>query len=254
MSCSHDQRSTVKSGILRTTVPILTIGGILLWSLGPSAAVGVTAGHFEIALTRFNAVTPPAYRALRRLEAGHPGSGRHGWLEVWTEHRPGDGLKYTVIREGGHTYVRTEILRKLLNAEQELIATGKPLRAPIVPRNYDVEDGGTTAAGLRRLLLRPARKSHGIVRGAAFIEPDSGHVERIEGRLAKSPSLWVRDVDVMWRFTRFGDSLLPAELSSSARVVFYGRQPLKMTYDYEQVGGRAVNGALRAAMPADSRE
>ena len=246
--CSHSQWSTVKSGILRTAVPILTISGILLWSLGPSAGAELTADHFQPVLDKFNSSAPPAYRAFRRLEAGRPDSGKHGWLEVWTEHRPGSPFKYTVVREGGYDYVRNNVLRDLLKREAELVANGKPLRAPIVPRNYTVEEGGMTESGLLRLLLHPARKSEGVVRGAAFIETELGGVVKIEGRLVKSPSFWVRDVDVTWKFTRIGDDIVPTELSSSARVMFYGRQPFKMTYEYETVDGRAVGAATRAAL------
>ena len=247
--CSLNQWSTVKPGILRTAVPILTISGILLWSLGLSAGSGLPADQFQPVLDRFNSSAPPAYRAFRRLEAGRPDSGKHGWLEVWTEHRPGAPFKYTVVREGGYDYVRNNVLRSLLKREAELVADGKPLRAPIVPRNYTIEDGGVTDSGLTRLMLIPARKSDGVIRGVALVEPDMGGIVRMEGRLIKSPSFWVRDVDVTWKFTRMGDAIVPIELSSSARVVFYGRQPFKMTYDYVQIDGRPVNGsALRASL------
>ena len=236
------------SGIVRTAVPILTISGILLWSLGLSAGTGFPADQFQPVLDRFNSSAPPAYRAFRRLEAGKPDSGKHGWLEVWTEHRPGSPFKYTVVREGGYEYVRNNVLRDLLKKEAELVANGKPLRAPIVPRNYIVEEGGTTESGLLRLLLHPARKSEGVVRGIALIEPDIGGVVRIEGRLVKSPSFWVRDVDVTWKFARIGNDIVPTELSSSARVMFYGRQPFKMTYQYESVDGRSVGSATRASL------
>jgi len=131
------------------------------------------------------------------------------------------------------------------------MADGKPLRAPLVAANYDFEPAGTTESGLMRLLLRPARKSHGIVNGSALIDPDSGGVERIEGRLVKSPSFWVRDVDVIWKFARYGNAIVPVELSSSARVRFYGRSSFKMTYDYVSIDGRAIGGASRASLQHD---
>ena len=81
-----------------------------------------------------------------------------------------------------------------------------------------------------------------------MLEPEIGGIVRMEGRLTKSPSFWVRDVDVTWKFTRIGDAMVPTELSSSARVIFYGRQPFKMTYDYEMVDGRAIAAASRAAL------
>jgi len=238
----------VKPCTLRTSVPFLAISVVLLlWSLGPSAASVLPIGQFDIILAKFNRAGAPTYRAFRRLEAGNPGSNKHGWMEVWTEHRPGAGFSYEVIREGGYEYVRNKVLRGVLKGEAQLIAKGLPLRAPIVARNYDIEDGGITESGMLRLLLRPARKSEGLVNGSALIEPE-GSVTRIEGRLVKSPSFWVRDVDVTWKFARIGETIVPTELASSARVRFYGRSSFKMTYVYVSVAGRAVAGASRAEL------
>ena len=235
---------------MRTAVPLLSIAMMVLWSFAPTAAdeTGPTS-QFDAILAKFNEGPPPAYKAFRRLEAGTPGSAKHGWMEVWTEHRPGAGFSYTIVREGGYDYVRNKILRGVLKGEADLVANGQPLRAPLVARNYEIADGGVTESGLMRLLLHPARKSEGIVRGSALVEPDGGGaVVRIEGRLVKSPSFWVRDVDVTWKFTRFGDAIVPTQLASSARVVFYGRQPFRMTYDSEMVDGRRVPSTIRAAL------
>jgi hypothetical protein len=227
----------------------LTLSVVSLWSLGPSAAAGAIDNlQLDRALARFNAPAPPAYRAYRRLEAGIPGSNKYGRLEAWTVYQPGQGLSYDVVLESGYEYVRNRVLRGVLNSEQKLMAHGRPLRAPLVAANYDFEPGGTTESGLMRLLLHPARKSHGIVNGCALIDPGSGGVERIEGRLVKSPSFWVRDVDVIWKFAPYGNAVVPIEISSSARVRFFGRSSFKMTYDYESIDGRAVGGASRASL------
>lgn len=238
--------SIVRLWPLRAAVPLLTISAMLLWSLGPSADSSFPIGQFETPLARFNRAGPPAYRAFRRLEAGIPGSNKQGWMEVWTEFRPGTGFSYEVVREEGYEYVRKRVLRGVLKGEAELLAHGKPLRAALAARNYRFEDGGITESGLTRVLLHPNRKSDGIVRGSTLIEPDTGAVVRIEGRLVKSPSFWVRDVDVTWKFMRVGEAIVPTELSSSARVRFYGRSHFNMTYDYVQVDGQPVENGLRA--------
>ena len=234
---------------MRSAVPLITIAVMAVGSLVSTNTANPAHSQFETVFARFNTAAPPVYRAFRKLEAGSPSSGKHGWLEVWTEFQPGRGFNYEVVREGGYDYVRNKVLRGMLKAEADLIARGIPLRAPIVPRNYTIEDGGVTDSGLTRLLLIPARKSDGIIRGTALVEPDLGGIVRMEGRLTKSPSFWTRDVDVTWKFTRIGDAIVPIELSSTARVVFYGRQPFKMIYEYVQVDGRPVNGsALRASL------
>jgi len=219
--------------------------------LGSSADSDLPIDQFQPALARFNTAGPPVYRAFRKLEAGLQGSTKYGWMEVWTEFRPGRGFSYEVIREEGYEYVINKVLRGVLKGEAELLEHGKPLRAALAASNYRFEDGGMTESGLARVLLHPNRKSEGIVKGSALIEPDAGAVVRIEGRLVKSPSFWVRDVDVTWKFERIGGTVVPTELSSSARVRLYGRSNFKMTYDYVQVNGRPVDGTLKASLRDD---
>ena len=199
-------------------------------------------------MTRFNTTAPPAYRAFRRLEAGSPDKDKIGWLEAWTEFRPGQPLKVEIVDEGGSEYVRNKILRGMLNSERQLVANGKPLRAAIDANNYELADGGITEDGLQRVTLKAARKSEGIVNGSLFLEPEEGYVTRIEGRLVKSPSFWVHDVDVTWKFARIGGHVLPVEVSSLGKVRMYGRSMFRMVYDYVRVDGRPTGARLNAAL------
>ena len=228
--------------------PILAISFTLMWSLGQLSAAGSADQGFERVLARSNNVAPPPYKAFRRLEGGVKDSDKHGWLEAWTEYQPGRGLSFEVVREGGSEYVRNKVLRGMLSSEQELIAQGKRVRTSLDSKNYLFEEGGMTDAGLHRILMVPIKKSDGLVDGSVFVEPETGLIARLQGRLVKSPSFWVRDVDVTWKFTRMGNAIVPTELSSSARVMFYGRQPFKMTYQYETVDGRSVAAATRASL------
>jgi hypothetical protein len=238
---------------MRIAVPFLAMSVVALGNSAPTAADHPAPAEFEQIIARFNRATPPPYRAFRRLEAGKPGSNRHGWLEVWTEYRPDTGFSFEVVREAGSEYVRNKVLRGVLKGERELLEDGRPLRAPLVPRNYTYAHGGLTDTGQVRLLLSPARKSAGIVRGTALIDLGQGAVSRIEGRLVKSPSFWVRDVDVTWRFARIGEAVLLVELVSSAQVLFFGRHDFRMTYDYHTVEGRPLDGPTRAFL-RDDRE
>ena len=210
------------------------------------SAAGSSAESFERVVARFNTTAPPAYRAYRRLEAGSPGKNKNGWLEAWTEFTPGGALTIDIVREGGSEYVRNRILRGMLKSEQQLVARGKPLRASLDAHNYSFADGGTTDDGLQRVVLKAARKSEGIVNGSLFFEPQGGYVKRIEGRLVKSPSFWVHDVDVTWKFARIGGHVLPVEVSSLGKVRMYGGSMFKMVYDYVSVDGRSTGTRLAA--------
>jgi len=228
--------------------PILATGFALLSGWAQLSATGSAARDYERVVTRFNTTAPPAYRAFRRLEAGSPDKNKTGWLEAWTEFRPGQPLKVEIVGEGGSEYVRSKILRGMLDSEQQLVANGKPLRAAVDEKNYQLADGGTTDDGLQRVMLKAARKSEGIVNGTLFLEPEAGYVTRIEGRLVKSPSFWVHDVDVTWKFARIGGHVLPIEVSSRGKVRMYGRSMFKMIYDYVSIDGRPTGARLNAAL------
>ena len=228
--------------------PILATSFALLCGWVQVSATGSAAQDYERVVTRFNTTAPPAYRAFRRLEAGSPDKDKTGWLEAWTEFRPGQPLQVEIVDEGGSEYVRNKILRGMLNSEQQLVAHGKPLRAAIDANNYQLADGGITDDGLQRVTLKASRKSEGIVNGSLFVQPEEGYVTRIEGRLVKSPSFWVHDVDVTWKFARIGGHVLPVEVSSLGKVRMYGPSMFRMVYDYVSIDGRPTNARLNAAL------
>ncbi len=220
-----------------------------MWSIGHAAADDPAAPAFERVLAKSNNVAPPPYRAFRRLEGGIANSSdKRGWIEAWTEYQPGRGFTFEVVGEGGSEYVRNKTLRSLLAAEQDLIGRGKRVRASLDSKNYAFADGGITDAGLRRILMNPVKKSEGLVDGSLFIDPESGLLTKIEGRLMKSPSFWLRDVEVTWRFAHVEGHVVPIEMSSTGRVRMFGRSNFKMTYDYASIDGRAISKGLRASL------
>jgi hypothetical protein len=224
---------------IRRLIPAtLAVSLVVLWTAGAILADSRTA-DLDRVVARANASEQAPYRAYRRLEAGN-GDSKKGWLEAWTEVAPGRGLTYEIVGEGGHEYIRNKVLRDILNSEQKLVANGQPLRAALTAANYTFADGGTTESGLLRVLLTPLKKAHGIVNGAVLIDPADGRLARIEGRLVKNPSFWLRNVDVVWKYARLGGAVVPVEVSSTGRVRMFGASSFKMVYDYETIAGRAV--------------
>ena len=234
---------------LSLTAPMLALALTGMWSADRISASTSADGGFERILAKSNTVAPPSYRAYRRMEGGLNDSDRQGWLEVWTEYTPARGFRYDIVREGGSDYVRNKVLRGMLASEERLIATGKRLRASLEAMNYIFEDGGTTDTGLQRVMLKPAKKSDGILNGSLLLDPGSGLITRLEGRLVKSPSFWVRDVDLTYKFAHIGGHVVPIEMSSTGRVRMFGRSSFKMVYDYVSIDGQPTS--LKASLRDD---
>ena len=73
-----------------------------------------------------------------------------------------------------------------------------------------------------------------------FLGPTDGALVRLEGRLARSPSFWVKDVDIVRTYERVGGIIVPVALESKAQVRFLGEASLRMTYVYSEIEGRPL--------------
>lgn len=178
------------------------------------------------------------YRAARRLEAEN--GSRRGWLEATTEYSSDHGFRYQITSEGGSDQIRTRVLKAVLDGEREMIAIGEAARSALAPANYTFQPNGIDADGLANILLSPRRKERALLSGVMFLRPAEGELVRLQGRLAKNPSFWVRNVDIVRKYSRIQNVVVPVALESTAHVRFLGAASFRMTYDYQEIDGRPV--------------
>jgi hypothetical protein len=181
---------------------------------------------------------PHPYRAARRLEA-ETGT-RQGWLEATTEYSATNGFRYQITAEGGSSQIRSRVLKAVLEGEQSIIAKGEAGRAALAPDNYTFQPNGVDAEGFATVLLSPRRKDRSLLSGVMFLRADEGELVRLQGRLAKNPSFWVRDVDIVRNYSRIQGTVVPVALESKAHVRFLGPATFRMTYRYLEIDGQAV--------------
>jgi hypothetical protein len=213
--------------------------------IGPAvrATVPSTAEAAEHSMRQFLAqgdLLRP-YRAMRRLEARNGDS--VGWLHATTEFAPTTGLRYTITAEGGSGRIRDRVLRAVLDGEREVIAKGGMARSTLAPCNYEFQANGVDANGLAKVLLSPRRKEPVLLAGTMFLRPTDGELVRVEGRLAKSPSFWVKNVDIVRTYERINGVVVPVALDTTAQVRMFGQATLRMTYAYSEIDGRPVGGS-----------
>jgi hypothetical protein len=190
-----------------------------------------------------------AYSASRSLEAS--GLGHRGWMSVQTEFTPAAGLVYEVIDEGGSGYIRSHVLRSLLDEEQRLIARAATASVAITTANYQLTPEGIDEDRLAVVRMEPLRKERSLIDGRMLLTLD-GDLVRLEGRLARSPSFWISRVTVVRSYERIDGVLMPVALDTTARLRFFGSSALRMTYCYSHIDDRAVQDADRWPRPASA--
>ena len=180
----------------------------------------------------------PHYRGTRHLEAEN--GKRRGWLDVGTEYAPATGFRYQITAHGGSDYIRTKVLKAVLDGERGVVAAGEDTRSSIARTNYTFQTKGIDDDGFAHVLLVPRRKERTLVAGVMLLRPAQAELARVEGRLAKNPSFWVRNVDIVRTYERIGGVVVPVTMNSKAHIRFFGPATFRMTYSYSEINGQPV--------------
>jgi hypothetical protein len=191
-----------------------------------------------------------AIRAVREMRAGTL-SGKHtGWMRVETHLTPAGAFTWSVLEEGGSDRTREKVFRAVLETEAESWRDGDGDQAALTPENYVFTLMDSSRPGEVQIKLTPRRKDTRLVDGTLTVSTD-GYPIRLEGKLAKSPSFWVKSVHIVKRYSRFAGVALPTVLESTADLRFVGKSVFTMRYSYQEVNGRTF---ARAAATNDSQQ
>ncbi len=122
---------------------------------------------------------------------------------------------YKIVSAKGSDRGET-VVRKILEHEAAAEKSTPPPTA-IVHQNYEFGyEGEAQFQGARCyvLSLKPKRKDPALVEGRAWIDANSYLIRKIEGQMSKSPSWWVKDVQLVVLFGEIGG--VWTQLSSDA--------------------------------------
>lgn len=169
-------------------------------------------------------------------------------MEAVTHYDPAVGLTYSIVAHGGSERIRRRVLEAVLEKEQENSTRAEWRKGNLSRANYAFDFGGHAGDGMLKMQLTPRRRDTRLVRGSALLTAKSGNLVRVEGRLSKSPSFWVRWVDVSRTYSPIGGAMMAVAIESTADVRIAGMSTFSMTYDYQMVNGHAINDAPAFAL------
>ena len=186
-------------------------------------------------------------KAFRELRAGTLNGKHQGWMDVETTVDPTGEFQWKVIGEGGSERTRIKVLREMMKAESEA-AHRSPAATALTPANYTFHRRPRSGTGRIEIGLEPRRQDPRLIVGTLTVT-DDGTPVRLEGRLAKSPSFWVKSVAVVKRYELIQGVSLPTSVESIADVKLVGQSSFSMRYRYHEVNGQAV-----PSLPRSTRE
>jgi hypothetical protein len=242
--------------MVRGTAVLVSLGCLIVPSVrglaGAPGAAGSASPSEHVALERFLTdieKAPVSYQAHRRLEASSTKLRESAWLEADTAYDPDLGFRYVVTAQGGSERIQRRVLKAVLKAEQQHASHEEWRKSSLSRTNYQLDFGGHAGEGMLKMQLTPRRRDSRLVLGSALLSAKSGNLVRVEGRLSKSPSFWVRWVQVARSYSAIGGSMMPVAVESYADVRIAGMSTFAMTYEYQMVDGRTVGVPTSSSLP-----
>jgi hypothetical protein len=134
-------------------------------------------------------------------------------------------LAYTALTFQGDTFVKNNIIARLLQSDIDRVQKQGGSTIAIVESNYrfffrDIED--LDGRKVYVFMLKPRRKESGLFKGKIFIDAQTGHVVRATGKLSKSPSWWIKRVDFTQDYIDIGEFTMPREIRLHTQVRIIG--------------------------------
>ena len=174
-----------------------------------------------------------SYQMIRQYQFSESNSSRinsHVVAEV--DYFPPDRETY-VIQERRGSSRGEQVVRRILDHESTLAAASPESRSAtlLTRENYTFANLGESALDGRSfylLGLTPKRKQKELIAGRAWVDKQTFLVRRIEGQMAKSPSWWLKRVDVQLDFSEVSGLWLQTAGKATADVRLVGNQTLQV--------------------------
>jgi hypothetical protein len=196
-----------------------------------------------------------AYSATTVIRAELPDTSQYGEFEVQQHYLAPRTLAFKAVRFTGDTFVKTNVITRLLQSEVDHVQKDDPALNAISPANYKFSYKGTNELQGRIVhiyQLKPRQKREGLFKGRIYVDAYSGSLVRAEGRPVKSPSLFIKKVDFVQDYADVGAFTFPVHVHSEAVARIVGRTIVDIyQHDYQPVPNAVANTSVTAeSIPA----
>ncbi len=191
------------------------------------------------------------YHATRiyRLEyRGFP-SGRSAKMVVDVKYRGPATKEFTIESSEGSQLIIDKVFKKLLQAEQEAMASEAQRLTALNFDNYNFAMVGYESASLRPmyvLFAEPRRKDKFLFSGRVWVDGNDFAVVRLEAEPAKNPYFWTKSTEIKQLYMKVGEFWLPEQNQSNSTIRLGGRAELTIEYrNYEITASDPVFSASK---------
>ncbi len=158
---------------------------------------------------------------------------------------PPDSKEFAIRNASGSSRGQ-HVVKKVLEHESQM--AGQWQQSAIIDDNYKFSLLGEETLNGRRcfiLGLEPRREAKELLKGRAWVDATDFRIRQVQGEPSKSPSFWIKKLNVTLNFAEIEGMWLQTSVSASADVRFLGKNVLS-----ERDLNYRVGNAVAAKPPA----
>jgi len=166
------------------------------------------------------------YSAATVIRAELPRSSQHGELELERRYIVPRTLTFKALHYAGDGFIKTNVIARLLQSEVDHVQKDDPTVTAIRVENYRFSHKHTTQIAGRTVhvyQVKPRKNRPGLFKGHIYLDASSGSLVRAEGRVVKSPSIFVKKIDFVQDFADVDGYAIPLHVHSEAKAALFGR-------------------------------
>lgn len=180
---------------------------------------------------------PISYSANTVVDAELPDTAQRGEFQLRRRFVAPKTLLFTPVRFVGDSFVKSNIIARLLQTEVDHANKGESARTAISEANYKFSYKGMDEIDHRPVhvfQVKPRAKRPGLFKGRIYLDASTGSLRRAEGTLVKTQSFFIKKIEFVQDYADLGGYTLPVHARSVAKTRLVGRAVVEIaTDDYD---------------------
>jgi len=187
------------------------------------------------------------YSSAVVVRAELPSSSQHGEFELERHFTAPRTLTFKALHYMGDTFVKTNVIARVLQSEVDHVQKDDPALTAITQENYKFSHKNTVQLSGRTVheyQVKPLKKRLGLFKGRIYVDAYTGSLVRVEGRVVKSPSIFVKKIDFVQDYADVSSFMLPVHLHTEAKATLVGRTIVDIeNRDYQAIPAPVESGS-----------
>ncbi len=226
---------------IRTGILLLLLAAIPVWSGEPAAADPI----LDYIQARAQQDKTP-YTVDVTITASVPSLGKMGTFHATRRQDPNGRFTYEAIQFEGDRLIKTNVIARYLTAEIEAQEPEEKMATQISPANYEFKLKSHEFVDGHEVLIyqvKPLKKRPGLFKGQIWIDAVTRQPLQEAGKLAKLPSIWLKEISFTREYTTAQGHAVPARIVSEIKTRIVGKAKVTVQFSNYRVPDNALSTA-----------